>query len=30
MLVEMKRIFRKEYLMQTEEKSHKSKRESML
>jgi len=30
MLVEIKRIFRKENLMQTEEKSHESNRESML
>jgi len=30
MLVEIKRIFRKENLMQTEEKSNESKRESML
>ena len=30
MLVEIKRIFRKENFMQNEEKSHESKRESML
>ena len=30
MLVEIKRIFRKENFMQTEEKSHESKGESML